>query len=88
MNDSVDDSLHYLRAFDVDFIKIDGAFVHAAMNGQARDRRLLAHVVAYCRDAGVKTIAEKIEHESQLEHLRALGITHAQGYLFGKPVAA
>lgn len=79
-------SFHYLRSFEVDFVKIDGAFGAAAL-GNLRDARLLRAVAGFCRDTGIATISEKVEGEAQATEFAALGLTHAQGYHFGKPVA-
>jgi len=37
---------------------------------------------------GFQIIAEGIETQSQLDLVRAAGITHAQGYFLGKPQTA
>lgn len=80
-------SFHYLRSFEVDFIKIDGAFVRAAL-AHSRDGTLLSAISGFCREIGVATIGEMIESEAGAEGLRRLGVDYAQGYHFGRPVAA
>jgi EAL domain-containing protein (putative c-di-GMP-specific phosphodiesterase class I) len=80
-------SLHYLRAFQVDFVKIDGAFVRSAAN-DARDSSLLRHIAAFCRETNVATIGEMIEDAAEADRMRAIGIDFAQGYFFGRPGAA
>jgi EAL domain-containing protein (putative c-di-GMP-specific phosphodiesterase class I) len=79
-------SFHYLRAFEVDFVKIDGPFGQAAQL-QPRDRSLLRSVVDFCREMQVGVIAEMIETEEQAALFRKLGVSHGQGYLFGRPTA-
>ncbi len=37
------------------------------------------------KSLNMKTVAEGIETQEQLEHLKALGCDFAQGYLFSKP---
>jgi EAL domain-containing protein (putative c-di-GMP-specific phosphodiesterase class I) len=78
-------SLHYLRAFAVDFVKFDGGLIHSAMGIDERDRALLRHITSYCEEIGTATVAEMVEEERQASKLRTLGIGYAQGYLFGRP---
>jgi len=79
-------SFHYLRSFEVDYVKIDGAFGSAA-SGNPRDARLLRSIAEFCRETGIATIGEKIESEAQAVEFERLGLTHGQGYHFGKPLA-
>ena len=76
-------SLGYLRRFPFDKIKIDRSFV----SGLPNERDALAIVNAICglsNSLGMSTVAEGVETETQLESVRALGCTNAQGYLFSK----
>jgi EAL domain-containing protein (putative c-di-GMP-specific phosphodiesterase class I) len=77
-------SLHYLRGFDVDFIKIDGAFARCAAD-RSRDHALLRRIVDFCRDIHVEVIVEMIETEAQAEAFRKLRVGYGQGYLYGAP---
>lgn len=77
-------SLRYLRLFDLDFAKIDGAYVRGAETNQ-RDRELLRQMVDLCRAAAVRAIAEGVETEAQAALVGELGVELAQGSLFGKP---
>ncbi len=80
-------SFHYLRSFEVDFVKIDGAFGLAALSNP-RDALLLRSIAGFCRETGIATIIEKVEHEAHAAEFELLGLTHAQGYHFGRPLAA
>lgn len=77
-------SFQYLRALEVDAVKIDGAYVQSAAQLK-KDALLLKAMVELCRDLGVLTVAEKVENETQVQHLAKLGVDMCQGYLFGKP---
>ncbi len=77
-------SFPYLRALDVDGVKIDGAYVRSALKNP-RDAMLLKAMAGLCADLGVTTIAEMVETNQHLDHLRKLGIEKGQGWLFGKP---
>ncbi len=50
--------------------------------------RLLDGIVSFCRILDMDIVAEGVETEAQLEHLRGLGINTFQGYYFGEPQAA
>ena len=77
-------SFHYLRGFEVDFVKIDGGFGRAALRNR-RDGILLRSIAAFCKEIGIGTIGEMIEDEDHAEAFLKFGITSGQGYLFGKP---
>lgn len=74
----------YLRHFDVDFVKIDGAFLRAAM-ANARDFALVRSIVSLCAEIGCGVVGEMIETADAAQHARAMGIGLGQGYFFGKP---
>ncbi len=73
----------YLRRFDVDFVKIDGAFLKAA-SGRGRERALIRSICVLCSEIGCKVIGEMIEDEDSASLALSLGIGYGQGWLFGK----
>ena len=80
-------SLSYLARFPIDILKIDQSFV-AEM---ARDGEVPPHVRAIVQigsSLGLATGAEGVEEERQLTLLAEMGVTHAQGYLLGRPMDA
>jgi EAL domain-containing protein (putative c-di-GMP-specific phosphodiesterase class I) len=77
-------SFHYLRAFAVDMVKIDGVYIRDALK-EPTDRAFLRAMVGLCRDLGIATVAEMIETEEQAKLIAELGVTYGQGYLFGRP---
>ncbi len=82
-------SFPYLQALEVDFVKIDGAYVKALHSSEKqRERSILRGMVWLCKDLGVGTVAEMIETEEQARLLQDFGIDYGQGWLFGKPEAA
>jgi EAL domain-containing protein (putative c-di-GMP-specific phosphodiesterase class I) len=78
-------SLAYLANLPFDFVKIDRSFL-ARFVEDRRAAALLASVATLCRTLGLAAIAEGVETEQQLHHLRELGIPYVQGFLFGRPV--
>lgn len=81
-------SLSYVKQFDmVSTLKIDQSFVRDMHTANA-DRAIIEAVVAMATALELKVVAEGVEFPSQLEELRALGVTLIQGYLFGAPMPA
>jgi EAL domain-containing protein (putative c-di-GMP-specific phosphodiesterase class I) len=74
----------YLRQFEVDYVKIDGLFLRAAM-ADANERALIGSVVSLCAELKCRTIATMIETSEQAEAAAQLGIGFGQGWLFGDP---
>lgn len=74
----------YLRAFNVDYVKIDGSYVKD-MNTPGYRPTFLLSIVRLCNDLGIKTIGEHVENRFQADFLRSLGVDYAQGFHFGKP---
>ncbi|HZT89528.1 MAG TPA: EAL domain-containing protein [Stellaceae bacterium] len=77
-------SFPYLRALNVDFVKIDGAYIRQAASDK-RDRAIVKSMTMLCRDLGIGTIAEMIEAEDQRALVAELGAEYGQGWLFGRP---
>ena len=77
-------AFRYLRAFGVDYVKLDGSYVRAAATSK-RDRQLAASMVQMAMNAGASVIAEMIETEAQCSLMREMGVEYGQGWLFGKP---
>lgn len=80
-------SLSYLQQFPVDILKIDRSFVSRLLRGP-NEAALVRTIVALARILGLRTIAEGVDDERQRKQLTALGCDAAQGFLFGRPVAA
>ncbi len=79
-------SFRYLSGLTVDFLKIDGAYVKR-MVASRRDFSLVKFLAQLCKEMQIKTVAEMVETENQHEALVGVGITHGQGWLYGKPLA-
>lgn len=77
-------SLTYLRHLPFTELKIDMQFVHGVIESAA-DRKIVESLVALARGLGMRTVAEGVEDRALVEPLREIGVTCAQGYLFGRP---
>jgi len=78
-------SLSYLKKFDIDYLKIDKAFINN-LETSLNDRALCNAIIAMAHTLGLEVIAEGVETESQKQILKDAGCDFAQGYLFAKPV--
>jgi EAL domain-containing protein (putative c-di-GMP-specific phosphodiesterase class I) len=78
-------SINYLHAFQIDFVKFDGAMI-LKIGSSKRDDALLAGLAKLCGEMGVTTIAEWIESEAMAKSARALGFHHGQGKWLGAPL--
>ena len=80
-------SLSYLQHLPVNTLKVDRSFV-AEMLESSESGELVRTVVAMAKALGLTVTVEGVETSEQLEHLKALGCEHAQGYLFSRPLEA
>jgi diguanylate cyclase (GGDEF)-like protein/PAS domain S-box-containing protein len=76
-------SLSHLHKLPVDALKIDRSFVKSL---QRSDRPIVESILALARTLNTSVVAEGIETDAQAAELERLGCTHAQGYLFSKPL--
>ena len=79
-------AFRYLRAFRVDMVKIDGAYLRNAMRSE-QDRGILASMVGLIRTVGARSVCERIETEAEAVLMGSLGADMGQGWLFGRPGA-
>src|SRR5581483_10066772 len=78
-------SLGYLKRFPVDALKIDRSFVKG-IGANVEDGAIVRAVITVAKSLNLSVTAEGIETAEQLDHLRALGCDHGQGYFFAKPM--
>jgi EAL domain-containing protein (putative c-di-GMP-specific phosphodiesterase class I) len=77
-------AFRYLRDFPMDYVKIDGAYVQAALHSK-RERDLVTSMIVAAHSAGAQAIAEMIETKEQANLMQELGSTFGQGWLLGRP---
>ena len=80
-------SLSYLRKFPIDALKIDRSFV-GRLGTTADDASIVKAVIGMARSLRLRVVAEGVETLEQSEFLQEQSCDEAQGYYFGKPVAA
>ncbi|HYE50178.1 MAG TPA: EAL domain-containing protein [Azospirillaceae bacterium] len=77
-------SYQYLRALQVDHLKIDGAYVKELLDSQ-KARAFVRSMVTLACELEMSAIAEMVETEQQAAKLAEYGVRYGQGWLFGKP---
>ena len=93
MSISIDDfgtgfsSMNYIKKYPLDRLKIAKELVDNIATNEI-DRDVVKSVITFAKNIGLKTIAEGVEDETQLEILRELGCDEIQGYFWGKPMNA
>ena len=78
-------SLSHLAKLPVDALKIDRSFVKNLL--QSDRPAIVESILALARTLNTRVVAEGIEHEQQAHELERLGCTHAQGFLFSRPLS-
>ena len=77
-------SFLFLKSLPVDYVKIDGSFVHNVAQ-DAIDRSLVEAVTQIARTMGIATIAERVDSADVLHQLAELGVQYAQGHFIASP---
>ena len=78
-------SLSHLHKLPVDALKIDRSFVRSLL---LPDRpAIVESILALARTLNTSVVAEGIESDVQARELERLGCTHAQGFLFSRPLS-
>ncbi len=76
-------SLAYLKNLPLDYLKIDGNFIKNANN--PIDLSIIHAINSIGKAMGVETIAEFVENEETLTHIKSLGLSYAQGFAIAEP---
>ncbi len=78
-------SLNYLLKLPFDVVKIDRSFVRH-MNQEPRRAEMVRMVIHLAQALGMRVVAEGVETDEELSHLRELDCHMVQGYLLSRPV--
>lgn len=87
MNDFRDgmSSLVNLERPTIDYLRIDGGFVHNLANNPL-NRVMTSAIQSMASAANIKTIATSVETDSDVHILKAIGVDLVQGYLVAQPM--
>jgi sensor c-di-GMP phosphodiesterase-like protein len=78
-------NLAYFNTLQIDYLKIDKAFVASPSNG-AIGSAVVDHIIQIGAERGLTIIAEGVELEAQREALVARQVRLGQGWLFARPM--
>jgi EAL domain-containing protein (putative c-di-GMP-specific phosphodiesterase class I) len=77
-------SFHYLKRFDVDYLKIDGGFIRDLATDEGN--RIFVEALCYVgRKLNKQVIAEWVEDRDVMKILTDMGTLYGQGFLFHRP---
>jgi len=80
-------SLGYLKHFPLDALKIDQLFIRNLAT-DSDDSAIADAIITLAHSLKLQVVAEGVETEQQLAHLRQTSCDTAQGFLFSEPVPA
>jgi diguanylate cyclase (GGDEF)-like protein/PAS domain S-box-containing protein len=79
--------LRYLQRHQFDVVKIDRSYIRDITDNAGHEAFVRA-VLAYATTLGVNVVAEGVESPEQLEKLREIGVSIAQGFYYSRPIPA
>ncbi|MBW7458637.1 EAL domain-containing protein, partial [Paenibacillus sepulcri] len=80
-------SLQSIVELQPDFIKIDRSLIHG-IHLNAMKEQIVHTFTEFAAKMGISIVAEGIEEQEELQHMRDMGVDYAQGYLLGRPQPA
>ena len=80
-------SLSYLHRFPVNTLKIDRSFISRLGAGD-ENTEIVRTIMTLANNLGMDVVAEGVETEKHLLHLKEMRCEYGQGYLFSKAVDA
>ncbi len=78
-------SLAYLKALEVDYMKLDGSYVRDIVEN-VRSEALVRAVTTLATSMGIATVAEYVETAAIRKRVTELGVEFGQGFAIGRPV--
>ncbi|SET17075.1 diguanylate cyclase (GGDEF) domain-containing protein [Natronincola peptidivorans] len=80
-------SLSYIKRFDVNRLKIAKPLIDNISSNHS-DRQIVKAIVMLAKAMAIKTIAEGVEYQDQLDQLINLGCDEVQGFFYSRPLPA
>ena len=80
-------NLGYLKAFDIEYLKIDRSFI-SDVPSNSKNKTLVTAIIQMAHGLEVKNIAEGVENQETVNMLQYLGCEVGQGYFWSKPIVS
>ena len=80
-------SMSYIKKYPMKCLKIAKELIDNIAKNDI-DKDVVKSVITLAKNVELRTIAEGVEDETQLQILKELGCDEVQGYLWGKPMSA
>lgn len=80
-------NIYILSTLPLNTLKIDRRII-SDLYSNKKTELLIANLIDTCKKMEIESVAEGVETPEQLEILKKLGCTYAQGYLYNKPIPA
>ncbi len=74
----------FLKNLPVDYVKIDGQFVHNVIHDRI-DRSMVEAIAQIGATMGIATVAERVDSAEVLQRLAEIGVQYAQGHYIASP---
>lgn len=78
-------SFQYIKFFPIDFVKLEGEFIRSMLVEENIDRSIVNSIATFCKNVGIKTVAEFVENEETLKAIELLDVDYVQGFHIGRP---
>lgn len=80
-------NLRLVQDLRPDYVKISGYFCRDIHKDEFK-QHVVRSTAEMCDRVGIPTILESVEYAEELEVVRTLGVTYAQGYFFARPATS
>jgi diguanylate cyclase (GGDEF)-like protein/PAS domain S-box-containing protein len=77
-------SFSTLRTLPMDYLKIDGSFIHN-LAADSVNQAMVAAMIELSRSLNFRIVAEQVEDQESLDTVTGMGIDFVQGYVVGRP---
>lgn len=78
-------SLSYLHSLPIDALKIDRSFIKK-LTAKGENMEIIMSILSLAKSLNFEVIAEGVEMNHQLEHIKGLDCRFGQGFLFSRPM--
>jgi EAL domain-containing protein (putative c-di-GMP-specific phosphodiesterase class I) len=78
-------SFSTLRTLPMDYLKIDGSFIHN-LAGDSVNQAMVSAMIELSRSLNFRVVAEQVEDQVSLDAVIGMGIDFVQGFVVGRPL--